>query len=94
MEVILNEQEINDNHYEFFGVPIVATKGFVEKFGNECSELSLVSLKLLKEKYPNRNWDYLQTFEYAGDKFWVISDALQGEHLQDEHITFLLPEEY
>ena len=35
MRVILNDQEVNDNHYEFIGVPMVATKGFVEKFTTE-----------------------------------------------------------
>lgn len=94
MRVILHDQEVNDNHYEYLGVPAVATKGFMEKFGEDSSKLSSASIKLLLEKYPERNWDYLQVFEYEGESFWIISDALQGEHLQDEHITFLLPEEY
>ena len=50
--------------------------------------------QMIAEKYPEKNWDYLQTFSYKGIKFWCIEDAKQREHQKEEHITFLLPTDY
>lgn len=93
-KIILEEQEYNDNHYQFFGVPIVYTPAFREAFGEEHEVVIAVSLMKLEEKYPEKNYDALQVFSYKGVTYWCISDADQKEHWENEHITFLLPDDY
>lgn len=90
----LDEQEIQDNYYAFFGVPIVYTRAFGNTFGDICEDLIRLSLMKLKEKYPKGNYDYLQVCHYQGETFWIISDASQKEKWKDEHVTFLLPSDY
>ena len=34
-QVMMNEQEFEDNHYQFYGVPVVCTKAFMETFGED-----------------------------------------------------------
>lgn len=78
---------------EFIGVPIVYTHGFKEKFGDDYLLIGGKALELLIEKYPLRNWKYLQVYFYGGIEFWCTSDAFQGKRVGNEHITFLIPDE-
>ncbi len=93
-KIIMDEQEVSDNHYQFYGVPIVCTRAFKDTFGKEYALVAFAAQQMIAEKYPEKNWDYLQTFSYKGIKFWCIADAEQGEHQEEEHITFLLPTDY
>jgi len=93
-KVIMNEQEYQDNHYQFYGVPMVCTPAFINCFGVEHMDVAFVAHQMIAEKYPNKNWDYLQTFSYKGKEFWCIADADQNKKWEDEHITFLLPSDY
>lgn len=93
-EIVLEEQEFNENYYKFFDVPIVYTPSFREALGEDYELVIRYSLLKIKEKYPMKNYDYLQVFSYRGIKYWVISDAHQNEKWEDEHITFLLPSDY
>lgn len=93
-KIVMNEQEFHDNHYQFFGVPMVCTKAFKETFGEDYIKVAFTAQQMIAEKYPNKNWDYLQTFTYRGIKFWCIADSDQNEKWEDEHITFLLPSDY
>lgn len=93
-KIILNDQEVSDNHYQFFGVPIVCTPAFRDTFGEDHILVAFAAQQMIAEKYPDKNWDYLQTFTYKGISFWCIADADQKEHWEDEHITFLMPSDY
>lgn len=93
-ELQLDEQEYHNNHYAFFGVPIVCTIAFRNAFEEEYEELVRASLRKLREKYPNKNYDYLQVFHFRDITFWAIADAHQNERMKDEHVTFLLPSDY
>ena len=64
------------------------------RFGKEYALVAFAAQQMIAEKYPEKNWDYLQTFSYKGIKFWCIADAEQGEHQEEEHITFLLRTDY
>lgn len=92
--IIMGEQEFSGNHYQFYGVPVACTLAFKDAFGEEFALVALAARQMIAEKYPDKNWDYLQTFSYKGIKFWCISEASQDERLEDEHITFLLPDDY
>lgn len=94
MRIILNEQECCNQRYEFQNVPIVCTRAFLDTFGDQHPIIIFLALEMLEEKYPLKNWDYLQTFSVDGRTFWIISNALQGRHDTGEHITFLLPSDY
>ena len=93
-QVIMNEQEFQDNHYQYYGVPMVCTRAFQEAFGAEYMNVAFAAHQMIAEKYPDKNWDGLQTFSYKGIAFWCIADAAQEEKWEDEHITFLLPSDY
>ena len=91
---MLNEQECCNQRYEFQNVPIVCTPAFRNAFGDQYAIIIFLALEMLEAKYPEKNWDYLQTFTVDGVPFWIISDALQGRHDREAHITFLLPSDY
>lgn len=93
-KIIMDEQEVSDNHYQFYGIPVVCTRTFKDTFGEEYALVAFAARQMIAEKYPEKNWDYLQTFSYKGIKFWCIADAKQREHQKEEHITFLLPTDY
>lgn len=92
--IIMYNQEFSDNHYQFYGVRAVCTAAFQEAFGKDYELVASAAHQMIAEKYPGKNWDQLQVFSYKGIKFWCISDAVQDEHLEDEHITFLMPSDY
>ena len=94
MRITLYEQECCNQQYEFQNVPIVCTPAFIETFGEQYAIIIFLALEMIEMKYPKKNWDYLQTFSVEDKTFWIISDALQGRHHRDEHITFLLPTDY
>lgn len=93
-KIIMNKQEEQNQKFEFYGVPIVCTPNFLSTFGGDYMMVAFVAQALIAETYPNKNWDYLQTFQYKGIDFWCISDALQDQVTQEPHITFLMPEDY
>ena len=92
--IIMNAQERDDEQYDFYDVPAVCTPNFLYAFGEEALWIGHLALMMIKERYPEGNWDYLQTFRFRGIDFWIISDAPRGEDIIDRHITFLLPEDY
>ncbi|MBR1650702.1 MAG: hypothetical protein IJ691_06010 [Lachnospiraceae bacterium] len=95
MEILyMKEQERDDEQYDFFDVPAVCTPSFIYAFGEEAMWIGHLALMMIRERYPNGNWDYLQSFRFKEIDFWVISDAPRGEPGLDRHITFLLPGDY
>lgn len=97
-KLIHHEQEC-EGDYWFKGANIFYTPGFGSEFGDELSELILVSLELIEElEHP----DYLQSFTYNNIKYWVISDydkTCSAEWIKEQNgvgpvVTFLLPSEY
>lgn len=94
IDIIMEEQEQEEERYEYFGIPMVCTTAFREVFGEDSHEIMIAAREMIKEKYPEKNWDYLQVFSCQGISFWCISDAVQGEQGEEDHITFLLPSDY
>lgn len=64
------------------------THGFVGLFsgGDECTYVCYKALSMIFKKVPSGRTGYMQVFTYKRKKFWLV--------LEDEHIVFLLPEEY
>ena len=86
MEIILRAQE--ESTRAKFNSSVVATRGFINEFGDEAFHIAINSLeKIITERInSDAGADYLQVCEYAGVKFWVIDDG--------NAVTFLLPSEY
>lgn len=93
-KITMREQEEQNERFEFYGVPVLVTPNFLATFGEEAMEIAFTAQVMIGEQYPNKNWDYLQTFEYGNIEFWCISDAMQNQKTIEPHITFLMPEDY
>ena len=95
LKMLGQEQEGN---CKFHGVVPFATRNFIETFGEEWREIALTALHKIntEQKHP----DYLQVFEYNGERFWVISDFEDDAKLENYkgldyfYITFLMPGDY
>lgn len=85
--LILLPQECGGNYQ--FSAPMYMTRGFVDRFGDDqASIIAIAALKkVIKERVNSLSGaDYLQVFEYARIRFWLIDDS--------DHLTALLPEDY
>lgn len=95
MNLIYKNQETFEEKYLFFyPTPMVATANFMATFGDLSNFVVNASLQKLKEAHPEGDLDYLQTFEFEGKEFWIISDAPADYEVEKPHITFLMPEDY
>lgn len=97
LEITMNEQEFSCYHYEFFGLKIVCTRNFVAAFEEDYPRVAMKALYMIAERYPEKNWDKLQTFESFGIDFWIISYVEQDADeatKKEGYVTVLLPEDY
>ncbi|AQS08311.1 hypothetical protein CLOBY_03830 [Clostridium saccharobutylicum] len=85
--ILIPEEESGCKKYDFTSVQsIQPTYGFSNTFGEEYTELSILAIKMIIERYGN-SAEYLQIFKYNGIEFWVIND-------ENTMVTLLLPSEY
>lgn len=86
-EIKLQEQECEGDYYQYDNnPPIVATKGFLETFGDIAPALTYAAVKKVIQTYDKP--DYLQVCFYNGIKFWLC------DHKDYGGVTALLPSEW
>lgn len=94
MEILLKPQEESTNAK--FNGRLVITRGFADEFGDDGAIFVAVNTleKIISERVNSvEGADYLQVCDYAGVRFWVISDD-NSSIPSDNVVTFLLPSEY
>lgn len=94
MEILLKPQE-ESSHAKFNG-QLVITRGFADEFGDDGAIFVAINTlkKIINERVNSiEGADYLQVCEYAGVRFWVISDE-SSSNPSDNIVTFLKPNEY
>ena len=45
-KIIMDEQEVSDNHYQFYGVPVVCTRTFKDTFGEEYALVAFAARQI------------------------------------------------
>ena len=86
MDIVLKPQEENTGSQ--FNGQLVATRNFIETFGENAELMAMQTLQLIRKERVPIGADYLQvcSCKQSGREFWMIDDG--------DVVTALMPEDY